>query len=111
MGVPTINQSFPKEAALPRFGVYAVACTVDGKRYYGVANVGVHPTVDHLAAVNCETYLLDFHGDLYGQSISVSFLQFLRGEIKFSSIHALTEQIQTDIQEVRALIAEGSLQE
>ena len=105
IGVPTINQTFPAHAVIPRFGVYAAACVAAGKCLAGVSNVGIHPTVDRDAHVNCETYLLDFSGDLYGQTVQVSFLQFLRPEQKFASVDALKAQIERDAASARLLFA------
>ncbi len=96
MGIPTINQHFPPDTLIPRHGVYITECTIADQCYRGISNVGVHPTVDQDAPVNCETHLLDWSGDLYGQNITVSFLKFLRSEKKFSSIEELTAQIKID---------------
>ena len=98
LGFPTVNQSFPPCAIVPRFGVYATDCTVEGKRYRGVTNVGVRPTVDDPSApANCETYLIGYSGgDLYGKTVRVSFLTFLRPERMFPSVEALREQIARD---------------
>ena len=93
---------------LLRFGVYATACVAQGRRWAGVSNVGIHPTVDRNAPANCETYLLDFSGDLYGQTVEVSFLQFLRPERKFASVDALKAQIRRDAAAVRSLFAGAS---
>ena len=98
MGTPTINQCFEKGMLIPRHGVYVTRCLINGKPYGGISNVGVHPTVDKSAPVNCETYLLDFSGDLYDTEIQVEFLKFLRPEIKFESLNALQDQIREDIQ-------------
>ena len=108
IGVPTVNQNFPEHAMLLRFGVYATACVAQGRRWAGVSNVGIHPTVDRNAPANCETYLLDFSGDLYGQTVEVSFLQFLRPERKFASVDALKAQIRRDAAAVRSLFAGAS---
>lgn len=97
MGIPTINQSIPSPMLVPRHGVYITDCEIDGMHYRGISNVGVHPTVDDGAAVNCETHLLDCNADLYGRLCRVSFLEFLRPEKKFESIDALKEQIARDI--------------
>ena len=102
LGAPTINQRFSERTQLPRYGVYVTQCEIGGMRYRGVTNVGVHPTVDKDALVNCETYLLDFDGSLYGEDVSVSFLHFLRPEQKFESREALSAQIQADIEAARA---------
>lgn len=101
IGAPTVNQNFARNAVLPRFGVYATDCEVAGVHYAGVSNVGIHPTVDRNAPANCETYLLDFSGDLYGRMVTVSFLHFIRPEMKFDSVEALREQIAKDAEAVR----------
>ena len=98
---PTVNQYVPDGMLIPRHGVYVTENEVDGIRYRGVTNVGVHPTVDRNATVNCETYLLDFSGDLYGKTIKISFLKFLRPEKKFESANALKAQIYADIESAR----------
>lgn len=98
IGVPTLNQYFPKEMLIPRHGVYITDCEIDGKRYRGVSNVGVHPTVDADARINCETHLLDFEGSVYGHEATISFLKFLRPEQKFDSLDELRRQLQSDIQ-------------
>ena len=101
LDAPTINQFFPSKMLIPRHGVYLTACEVDGRVLHGVSNVGVHPTVDADAKVNCETYLLDFSGDLYGKSVRISFLKFLRPEQKFNDEAALRQQIHADIEAAR----------
>ena len=97
MGIPTINQYFQDGILPPKSGVYITDCTVNGHTYRGVSNVGVHPTVDLGAALNCETHLLDCNEDLYGKSATVHFLERLREEEKFDSLAALTSQIAADI--------------
>jgi riboflavin kinase/FMN adenylyltransferase len=108
IGVPTINQNFPVNAVVPRFGVYATEVEVRGERYVGVSNVGIHPTVDADACVNCETFLLNFSGDLYGEEVTVCFRRFLRPEMKFESVEALREQIRQDVCRAAALQEDGT---
>jgi riboflavin kinase/FMN adenylyltransferase len=102
LGFPTANQTFPHLRAVPRFGVYAVRMTVDGEIYHGVANVGVRPTVERTDAVNCETYLLDFEGDLYGKTVKTEFLHFLRAERRFESVSELKNAVEHNILEAKA---------
>jgi len=97
VGVPTLNQYFPAGMLIPRHGVYITDCEIDGSRYRGVSNVGIHPTVDTDARVNCETHLLDFDSTVYGYTATVSFLKFLRPEKKFDSLESLLLQLQADI--------------
>ncbi|MBQ7335266.1 MAG: bifunctional riboflavin kinase/FAD synthetase [Clostridia bacterium] len=98
LGTPTVNQAFPKGLQIPKHGVYLTDCRIGQKHYRGVTNVGVRPTVDIQAQVNCETYLLDFTGDVYGEEIETSFLRFLRPEQKFQNQEELRNQILLDIE-------------
>lgn len=101
-GFPTANQYFPARSVVPAYGVYAVRCTVDGKTYNGVANVGMRPTVDgKQARVNCETHLFDYTGDLYGKVLCTAFYTYLRPERKFESADALRAAIASDTQRAR----------
>lgn len=97
MGFPTANQHFPEGKAVPRFGVYAVRMYADGKVYEGVANVGVRPTVEQGVCANCECYIFDFAGDLYGKTVKTEFCEFLRPEQTFSDIDALKTAISNDM--------------
>ena len=109
LGTPTINQAFPDKALIPSHGVYLTRCRMDGIEKFGVSNVGVRPTVENNAHANCETYLLDFSGDLYGKTVDVSFLKMIRPEIKFSSKEELIAQIELDEQAARRMICDGDL--
>lgn len=105
-GFPTANQYFPARAVIPAHGVYAVRCTVDGKTYDGVANVGLRPTVDgKQSRVNCETHLFDFTGDLYGKMLSTAFYTHLRPERRFESADALRAAIASDAEQARRYFA------
>ncbi len=104
LGFPTANQDFPPLAAIPKHGVYATDCLLEGVHYRGVSNVGNHPTVDApKTAVNCETYLIGYTGDLYGKNLTVAFLQFLRPEQTFESVEKLKEQIAKDAQTAKQI--------
>lgn len=102
LGFPTANQTLPEGYIYPRAGVYATACTLpDGKIYPAVSNVGIRPTVSDSHAVNCETYILDFCGDIYGKPLKVEFFKRLRDEKKFSSVDELKCAIAHDAQSAR----------
>ena len=101
IGVPTINQIFAKGLIIPARGVYVSYCEIDGRRYKGVSNVGVKPTVDG-HELNCETHILDFGGDLYDRVVEVYFVKKLRDERKFDGVDQLKEQIKRDIETARA---------
>ena len=65
-----------------------------------MANIGVRPTVEEHGSPNCESHLLGFAGDLYGQEVQVSLMRFLRPERRFADTEALRAQIKQDIAEV-----------
>ena len=79
--------------------------TPDGV-FPGVSNVGVRPTVDGSAhpRPNCETYVIGFSGNLYGRSIRVDFLEYLRPEQKFSDLDALRAAIARDAERAAELV-------
>jgi len=105
LGFPTANMALPESTGL-RHGIYAVRFRrADGSLHDGVASFGRRPTVEEGGAVLLETYLFDFEGDLYGEECEVSFFGFLRPELKFDGLEALTEQMRTDEAEARALLS------
>ena len=97
IGVPTINMVLPENKLLPPNGVYVTEVNVDGTSYVGVTNVGCKPTVSDSNMIGVETYILDFEQMVYGDSIVVSFVEFIRPERKFSSVEELKKQLQEDI--------------
>lgn len=107
LGYPTANMSI---AGLhpPKFGVYAVKVDVlDGPHkgtYDGAASIGVRPMFGENLP-NCETYLFDFKGDLYGASLSVALVDYLRPELKFDSLDALITQMDADCATARKILA------
>lgn len=107
LGFPTINQFFPQDFIVPKYGVYASKVMLENKWYPAVTNVGVRPTVAK-AAMRSETCILDFSGDLYGKNVEVSLLKFIRDEIKFPDIDALSKQIEKDIIKARSIYNEVS---
>ena len=96
LGFPTANIRLDSAKQLPAVGVYSVVAQVNGVEYKALANIGTNPTVgnDHMSL---EVHLLDFQGDLYDQSLSISFLHFLREEKKFDSLDELKSQIAEDV--------------
>lgn len=102
IGSPTANQVLPPHFVHPRAGVYASTVVIDGKTYYGVSNVGVHPTVG-AEIPTCETWIEEFNGDIYGRTLSVVLTHFIRDEQHFPSLEALKAQIRTDRDTARQL--------
>jgi len=106
LGFPTANMTLDG-LHLPAFGVYAVLVDVqDGAHrgsYLGAASLGVRPQYGG-EVPNLETFLFDFSGDLYGASLSVGLVEFLRPEATFDSLHAFIAQMEADCAEARDLL-------
>ena len=106
IGVPTINLVMAPHVLVPSHGVYVTRVYLpDGRDYAAVTNVGTRPTVNNGADLTVEPWLLDFDGDLYGQTVRVEFHKRLRDEIRFDSLDALRDQIQKDARETREYFA------
>ena len=101
LGFPTINQKIASDGAVPAHGVYLTKVTANGNRYSGITNVGLRPTVENTETCNIETNLLDFDGDLYGQTVTVEFIKMLRSEKKFANISLLKDAISADRENAR----------
>lgn len=101
IGVPTINQMFKPEFLIPKFGVYASYMTIGHRKYFGVTNVGIKPTVHNTSFPLAETHIIGFEGDLYKKRIKVHLVEYLRGEQRFSGIPELKAAIQENINYVR----------
>ena len=102
LGFPTVNLQIPSPVIVPAFGVYATQVSVSGQRYTAVTNVGVRPTVqDNDGRVTVEGFILDFSGDLYGKELRMEFYHRLRGEQKFPSLQALSDEIRRNAQQTR----------
>ena len=97
IGFPTINQKYPKELLPVRFGVYKSKVILDSGEYNGITNIGIRPTwqTDYIIS---ETYIEDFSSDVYGKTVTVIPLKFVRGEVVFSSAEELKKQIQSDME-------------
>lgn len=107
IGFPTANLQVAPEKFIPSYGVYSVWVDLPEQsqtRLPGVINIGLRPTVGG-TQLTLEVHLLDWSGDLYGQTIVVHLEQFLRPEQKFASLEALQTQIQADCTAARTQLA------
>lgn len=125
IGFPTANLQLPTNKFLPRFGVYAVRVLIDNTKetettlaanrtteadspiltpLKGVMNIGLRPTVDGINQT-VEVHLLDWTGDLYGKTLTVSLEKFLRPEQKFASLEELKQQITADCFQARSVLS------
>lgn len=105
IGFPTANLRLHESCALA-YGIYAVRINVDGRSYDAVASWGRRPTVDNGPPL-LEVYLFDFEGDLYGKMVEVAFVDWIRPELKFDGLEALTAQIERDCATAREILAGG----
>ena len=102
LGFPTVNLSIPSGIIVPAKGVYATRVWFDGQCRCAVTNIGVRPTVeDNDGRVTVEGFILDFDGDLYGHQLRMEFHKYLRGERKFESMAALSQEIGRNAQQTR----------
>ena len=100
LGFPTANIRYPHDKYSLKQGVYHTTVEIDGKRYQGITNYGNRPTFDS-EDVLTETYLDGFVGTLYGKTLKIEFVRYLREIRKFDNANALQRQLQTDIRTVR----------
>jgi riboflavin kinase/FMN adenylyltransferase len=104
LGFPTANLRLG-DYRRPAYGVYAVrARLADGRPIDGVANLGIRPMFDPPIEL-LETHLFDFAGDLYGQTIAVELIDFLRPEWSLPDLDALRRQIAADCDAARSRLA------
>jgi riboflavin kinase/FMN adenylyltransferase len=104
LGFPTANVAL-SDYVVPKFGVYATRTRLpDGRYLPGVANLGVNPTIEGVTAPLLEVWLFDFDEDIYDQVIETDLVAFLRPELKFDSLEALTAQVLKDAAEARRVL-------
>jgi len=100
LGFPTANISMQPEQAMPKDGIYASIARRGRQSMDSVTNIGVRPTFDGLKRM-VETYIMDFHTDLYGKRLFIQLVARLRDEMRFSSADELKKQMAKDVQEAR----------
>jgi riboflavin kinase/FMN adenylyltransferase len=101
IGFPTANiQPSDREKVIPGTGAYTVEVEVEKASYKGMLYIGCRPTVDAGKERRIEVHLLNFSGDLYGKTLEISFIRFLREDMKFDSTDSLKQQLKTDMERV-----------
>ena len=95
IGFPTINQHLPQGLVVPKYGVYESRAIIDGVAHKAFTNIGIRPTwqVDEPLA---ETHIFDYNADLYGKTVQIELIKYLREEKVFSSTDELKEQLKND---------------
>jgi riboflavin kinase/FMN adenylyltransferase len=110
LGFPTANIVPSEDFACPGHGVYA--CLASGPHALAgpvpaAVSIGVRPTFKTGRAELIEAYLLDFDGDLYGETLCLDFIARLRGERRFDTPEALIEQMRHDVAQARELLGDA----
>jgi riboflavin kinase/FMN adenylyltransferase len=109
LGFPTANLVLDPSCRL-RHGIYAVRASVDGRMRDGVASFGRRPTFDNGAPL-LEVFVFDFAGDLYGATLNVEFVAWIRAEERFASVEALVARMGEDVAQARRHLAAARGQE
>lgn len=97
LGFPTINLKTDYEMSVLKPGVYLTETLVKGKVYPSITNVGFNPTFEQ-RDFTIETFILDISMDLYGEEVKISFINYMREEIKFDNLDDLIKQIEHDVE-------------
>jgi riboflavin kinase/FMN adenylyltransferase len=105
LGYPTANLSPEIEGFIPRDGVYAAFATVPAGRFGAAVSIGNNPTFEGVPQREVEAHLLDQKLDLYGDTIELEFVEYIRPMRKFDSADGLAAQMRVDENEVRAVLA------
>jgi len=110
LGFPTINLDVTESYVSPKPGVYIGTVVIHHKDggnevWYALISAGYRPTVNGENYL-IEAHLIDFNGDLYGKKVSVSFIHYLRAEIKFPDLNSLINQMQQDKLDAKILFFE-----
>lgn len=105
LGFPTANVQVDDACkVVPRVGVYAVWTWVGGVRRAGMLYIGSRPTLENGTNISMEVNIFGFTGDIYQKEITVSFMHFVREDIRFDSLDALKEQLARDRQAVEKIL-------
>lgn len=106
LGFPTANLSISRGKLLPRPGVYAGLSLVEGTSYAAAINIGHNPTFEGIRSIRIEAHLQGYSGNLYGTSLDLHLLSYLRKELKFPSSEDLVAQLWEDNREVSRIFRE-----
>jgi riboflavin kinase/FMN adenylyltransferase len=106
LGFPTANLDLHRKQAVPADGVYASRAYLDGSAYRSMTNIGQNPTFGG-GERTVEVYILDYHGDLYGQELRIDIVERLRDEKQFGSAEELKKQMTEDVKRGRAILDSG----
>ena len=104
LGFPTANMRLDEsQQLLPRRGIYASSINIEEDRFLGLTIIGISPTLKQDGIVDIENHILDFNRDVYGKTVSVKLLSYLREEKLFATQDALIQAIKADVQQARSI--------
>jgi len=106
LGFPTANLAVDEKILIPADGIYAVQVQWGAANHQGVVNIGVRPTFEDQAERIVEAHIIDVAGDLYDQTLEISFVRRLRPEQRFENADALIAQMKQDVAQTRRLFRE-----
>jgi riboflavin kinase/FMN adenylyltransferase len=107
LGYPTANLKIESsDKLIPRTGIYFVEVVVDTEKHYGMMSIGYNPTTDNDQRVKLEVHIFGFSQEIYGKTIRVNFLKYLRNEKKFNNLEELKEALAEDQRCCEVLIRE-----
>lgn len=104
LGFPTANLAVGKDELIPSIGVYATRIQVNGKWYDSMTSVGYNVTFAENTGVTVECNIFDFDEDIYDQPVTIEWIHYLRGEIKFNGADGLVAQLHHDQDDSKALL-------
>ncbi len=100
---PTANLDIGSQQVLPGNGVYASIAYADGEQFASATNIGIRPTFGQ-GQKTVETYLIDYHSELYGKELKVEFIRKIRDEQRFASPQELKSQVEKDVEKARKIV-------
>ncbi|MCH7653760.1 MAG: riboflavin biosynthesis protein RibF, partial [Chloroflexi bacterium] len=103
IGYPTANIDIDRGMICPANGIYATFAGFEGEQHEAATNIGTRPTFDD-GDRTVEAFVLDFDGDLYGETVRLHFVKKLRDELKFDSVDELLVRMGEDVKETRAIL-------
>ena len=106
LGFPTANIDTGEQLCPPN-GVYAIQAKLEENWLKGVVNIGIRPTFNG-TEFQVESHLFDFDEIVYGETLEIFFIEKIRSERKFSTIHALRQQINRDINAANEILDQQS---
>ncbi len=106
MGYPTANLSHDVEGFVPADGVYATRIVIDGVRYGAATSIGNNPTFEGVPDKTVESHVLDQTLDLYGKTVELEFVEYIRPMNKFPDVDALVRQMNADELRIRSILGQ-----